>query len=97
MKSNTTFTISLLLCLIFTQKTNSQSVNRPVTYESINGAWELVWSNWNGQIKNLGKPLAFKMMDNGLESVLMKDSTGKWNQGAVCTLEIVGEIRISVI
>jgi hypothetical protein len=86
--------ICILMSLIILQNANAQSKQK-LTNASLNGAWEMVWSN--EKENPTGKAMEFKLYHDGFFSVLWQDSPGKWNHGAAGVYNITGSALQQVV
>jgi hypothetical protein len=64
------------------------------TNTDLDGAWEMVWSKTNGVVDRGQTPMQFKIFHDGFFSLIMEDSTGKWNIASAGTYKTDGNAYI---
>jgi len=84
---NKAITTCIFICLTIIQTMNAQSKQK-LTNSSLNGAWEMVWSN--EKANPTGKAMQFKLYHDGFFSGLWQDTQGKWNHGAAGVYKLNG-------
>jgi hypothetical protein len=62
-----------------TEKNDFQNASRIATGDatSVEGAWQLVWGEYNGQVADTSNRYIFKTFNNGVFSLIAYDSTKK--------------------
>jgi len=93
MKKNSPI-ICVLISFIIVQTVNAQ-LTQKLTSASINGAWEMVWSN--EKANPTGKAMEFKLYHDGFFSVLWQDTPGKWNHGAAGVYKLNGNALQQIV
>ncbi len=76
---------AVLFSFIFLSSCNNDSASKandntspPATASSsIDGAWELVWAKYNGEVADPANNRLFKMFHDGIFSLIATDSSGK--------------------
>ncbi len=58
----------------------------------IDGAWEIVWAKANDTLQNPSSPHQFKMFNNGIFSIIAKDSAGNISYAGYGKYELDGNI-----
>jgi len=86
--------ICVLISLTILQNVSAQS-NQKLTNTSINGAWEMVWSN--EKANPTGKAMEFKLYHDGFFSVLWQDTPGKWNHSAAGVYKLNGNALQQIV
>jgi hypothetical protein len=85
MKKISSMLLALPLVFLFlsynqnTEKNKAQSANQVATSDakSVEGAWQLVWGEYNGQVADTSNRYIFKTFNNGVFSLIAYDSTKK--------------------
>lgn len=86
------------MLIISCTDTTTKDDEKPVTNEpgsqaaSIEGAWELIWEEVGGKIRDNEKNAQFKLFHDGFFSLIAFDSTGKWSWAGAGTYSLDGNI-----
>ena len=72
--------------------TSEASMNTPSHKNPIEGAWYLVWGEYNGEPRNESEPFQIKLFTEKHFTYVMKSTEGKWEGSSAGTYELLDGI-----
>lgn len=74
------------------EKTGTKEVVQNLERNELEGAWEVVWAQTDGQVDQNQMPTQLKMFIDGYFSFIMQDSLGEWTLSSAGTYETDGNV-----